>query len=341
MAPLHPPLSLLRALRPPAVADQGIEGAVRWEVFAGFERPRTLEEISAALSAPWRRGQKVQQVLWVDLAGEAHPLEPHLPGESAEIQGGHLAPPSPFATAVVVRWDLLAQVDSARKTQLEPGRWVIVRSRPDDFEALADEDTFAQRLSNLRERLRPLQPARVEAQVPPGIAAERARGLERLRRTWGSRLHVCVAAPPAGWNPWTIWGVLTTELGLQPLPEARLGWVVPGSSTPIFEARGWDPPDAVRPPSEQVHGIQLSFQPATHAQPMKVAEALFALGTFLSQRLDGQLCDETGEELDLDLLRAGVRLVLTGLAGHGLRPGSAPTGVCAQPSVGPRLARGG
>ena len=326
--PSAPPIASLRALEG---ARAGDDGAWRWAVEARLSAPVSARSLRALLSGAWVAEAGATRAIARLSAPRA--------GRSAQV-ALEQADESTLCDGVLVEWDLLSPVAAPPVAPLEPGRWVIVRARADDADGIPDEAAFQQRLDMTQAILAPVRPRLVAPSLPPAIAADRARALHRLRRAWDSRLLIRLLAPGQGWVPSEVWGLLTTKLGMSALPDARLGFVPADGDAPIFEARGWDGGEVVHHgaprAADRVQGLELAFKPATQAQPEAVLSALLEVAAYLQAELGGVLLDEEEEALEERLLREGVRVVIAGLAAHGLRPGAGPMRLLApRPQVQP------
>jgi hypothetical protein len=317
-----PPLSSLRALSPPAGGAEA-EDAWRWVVEAPLPRPAGAGAVRAALGPRWL-SEHGAATASLRVEGQHAGWPAQLPLDAA--------PESALVSAILIEWELLARGQEAPGPTLAPGGWVIVHGRADDGEGVPDEGHFQHRLVALAEALAPLRPGPCAPSLPPAVAAERAKALDRLRRAWGARVVLRLLAPPPGWEPGAVWAALTHQLGLRALPDERLGFVPVGADRPLFDARGWDGGAAARAhrpgPARKdglVQGLELSFRPGAVPDPEAVLAALLQVADWLRGALGGALLDEEDEALDERLLRDAVRLVVTGLAAHGLRPGRGPT----------------
>lgn len=322
--PPVPPIASLRALE---AAPRDPEGAAawRWAVDARFAAPIAARALRAPLSGAWVAAVGAHRaVARVHAARAGRPTA--LPLEQLDD--------NTLCEGVSIEWDLMSPAAPPPIAPLEPGRWVIVRGRADESDAIPDEAAFQLRVSATLEALGPVGAHLLCPSLPPAVAAERARGLHRLRRAWDSRILLRLLAPGEGWPPAQVWGLLTARLGLSALPEGRLGFVPAGGGAPLFDAQGWDGGERVhqgrpRDPN-RVQGLELSFKPAAHPEPEAVLSALLEVGSYLHAELGGLLLDEDEEGLDERLLREGVRVVVAGLAAHGLRPGAGPSRLLAQ-----------
>lgn len=319
-----PPLATLRALEAPPV---DLEGAAswRWAVDARFTAPVAASALRSLVSGAWVASVGANRAV-------ARVHAPRLGRPAAAAL--ELLDETTLCEGVSVEWDLLSAAAPPPAEPLQAGGWVIVRGRAEDADSVPDEAAFQQRLATTIERLQPIGAHLICPSLPTAIAAERARGLQRLRRAWDSRVLIRLLAPGSGWQPARVWGLLTAKLGLSALPEGRLGYLPEGGGPPIFDAQGWDGGEVVhhgqaRDPS-CVQGLELSFKPATQPQPEAVLGALLEVAAYLQAELGGLLLDEEEEGIDERLLREGVRVVVAGLASHGLRPGAGPTRLLAQ-----------
>jgi hypothetical protein len=317
-----PPLSSLRALSPPAGGAEA-EDAWRWQVEVPLQRPAGAAAVRAALGPRWLSAHGAVTA-HLRVAGPRAGWPAMLPLDAA--------PEGALVSAILIEWELLVRGQEAPGPALAPGGWVIVHGRAEDGEGVPDEGHFQHRLSALAEALAPLHPGACAPSLPPAVAAERAKALDRLRRAWGARVVLRLLAPAPGWDPGEVWAALTQELGLRAMADERLGFVPAGADRPLFDARGWDGGAAARahrlgPARKEglVQGLELSFRPGAVPEPDAVLSALLQVVGWLRGALGGALLDEEEEALDERLLRDAVRLVVTGLGAHGLRPGRGPT----------------
>ncbi len=187
------------------------------------------------------------------------------------------------------------------------------------------------RLGAVEQTLQQLAPCELVPSLPLAVAAERAKALSKLRRTWGTPVYLRLVGGPRGIDGAGAWFHLR-DLGLTAGEDGWLRYGLPDAPDhpPAFTVGTSGPPGRLDPTlltqgETRLTDLVLRFVPALCPRPARLLDVLLELANQLATSLGARVLTTNLKEVSPATLHAQVALVQTGLQRHGFQAGNSAT----------------